>query len=74
MKEEAAKIFFRCLATISILKPKVVLLENVMGMLRVWKEVLWMHCVFEPTLKAWKSLKKLEPHGYFIGKANTLYA
>lgn len=39
LKEEAARIFYRCLATIATVQPKLCLLENVCGMLRVWDKV-----------------------------------
>lgn len=44
LKEAAARIFYRSLATIASCLPKVVMLENVMGMLRCWKQAWPFKC------------------------------
>lgn len=59
MKDANARPFFLCLAEIARSKPKVALLENVMGLLKVW-------CQVEA------ALLRLKKYGYIFGKATWL--
>ncbi len=55
LQEKAARPFFLSLAEVARRRPLVVLLENVLGLLRVWEKVQ-------------KALDRLGPYGYKFGK------
>lgn len=57
LQEAAARPFFLCLAEIARRRPLVVLLENVLGLMRVWDQVE-------------KALLRLRPYGYRFGKVS----
>lgn len=55
LQEQAAKPFFASLAEIARRRPLLCLLENVLGLLRVWDQVS-------------KALARLKPYGYTFAK------
>lgn len=56
LREEAARPFFFCLAELARGRHMIALLENVLGLLRVWPQVR-------------RALDRLKPYGYFAAKA-----
>ena len=59
MKEQTARPFFLTLSEIARSKPLVALLENVLGLLRIWDQVA-------------KALQRLDKYGYQFAKASWL--